>query len=159
MTTPLVIYRLEDLSVYFFIKDMFQDTPHIEVVDSFPSDETGSPVILTLPTISIDTGRLKEESFELGNRDKVRIRIWYIDIFAKNKSQRDDFGYRILDQSKNGINVYDYNEGFPPDVAPARVEHMDVLSISYEPIPVMLELSEKLYFRGQVILVTQNDTV
>lgn len=153
MTTPMLVYRLEDLSMYFFIKDMFQDTPFIEIVDSFPEE------ILTIPTISIDAGKLKEENFEIGNRDRVRIRVWYIDIFAKNKSQRDDFGYRILDQTKNGINIYDYNEGFPPDVSPSRIEHMDVLSISYEPIPVMLDENEKLYFRGQVILVTQNDTV
>lgn len=149
----MLVYRLEDLSMFFFIKNMFQDTPYIEIVDSFPEE------ILTVPTISIDAGKLKEENFEIGNRDRVRIRVWYIDIFAKNKSQRDDFGYRILDQSKNGINVYDYNEGFPPDVSPSRTEHLDVLSISYEPIPVMLGENEKLYFRGQVILVTQNDTI
>jgi hypothetical protein len=149
----MTIYRNEDLSLYFFIKDMFSDTSFIEIVDSFPEE------VLTIPTISIDAGRIKEELFELGNRDRVRIRTWYIDIFAKNKSQRDDFGYRILDQSKNGINVYDYNEGFPPDVAPSRIEHMDVLSISYEPVPVMLDEVESKYFRGQVILVTQNDTV
>ena len=153
MSNNLVIYRLEDLSVYFFIKDMFSDTPNIEIVDSFPEE------ILTIPTISIDAGKLKEESFELGNRDKVRIRTWYIDIFAKNKAQRDDFGYRILDQSKNGIHVYDYNEGFPPDVTPSRIEHMEVLSISYEPIPVILDEVQQNYFRGQVILVTQNDTI
>src|SRR5689334_9281000 len=108
MTTPMLIYRLEDLSMFFFIKNMFQDVSFIEVVDSFPADSDGSPKLLTIPTISIDAGMLKEENFELGNRDKVRIRTWYIDIFAKNKSQRDDFGYRILDQSKNGINIYDY---------------------------------------------------
>ena len=159
MTTPMLIYRLEDLSMFFFIKNMFLDVSFIEVVDSFPADSDGSPQILTIPTISIDAGMLKEELFELGDRDKVRIRTWYIDIFAKNKSQRDDFGYRILNLSKNGINVYDYNEGFPPDVAPTRVEHMDVLRISYEPIPVMLGENEKLYFRGQVIIDTQNDTV
>jgi len=160
MTELMKIYRLEDLSMYFFIKDIFSPLAEfIEIVDSFPSDSDGSPKILTLPTVSIDAGKIKEEPFELGDRDKVRIRVWYIDIFAKNKSQRDDFGYKILEQSHNGINVYDYNEGFPPDVAPTRVEHMDVLSISYEPIPVMLDESEKLYFRGQVILVTQNDTV
>jgi hypothetical protein len=149
----MLIYRLEDLSIYFFIKDMFLDAPNIEIVDSFPEE------ILTIPTISIDAGRLKEESFELGNRDRIRIRTWYIDIFAKNKAQRDDFGYRILDQSKNGINIYDYNEGFPPSVTPSRIEHMDVLSISYEPIPVILDEVQPLYFRGQVILVTQNDTI
>lgn len=149
----MLVYRLEDLSMFYFIKNMFSDTSYIEIVDSFPEE------ILTVPTISIDAGRLKEELFELGDRNKVRIRTWYIDIFAKNKSQRDDFGYHILDQSKNGINIYNYNEGFPPNVTPTRLGHMDVLSISYEPIPVMLDEGQKLYFRGQVILVTQNDTI
>lgn len=144
---------MEDLSIFYFIKNMFSDASHIEIVDSFPES------ILTIPTISIDAGKLKEELFELGDRNKIRIRTWYLDIFAKNKSQRDDFGYRILDQTKNGINIYDYNEGFPPDITPSKIGHMDILSISYEPIPVMLDESEKLYFRGQVILVTQNDTV
>src|SRR5574339_126459 len=127
MANNMNIYRLEDLSMYFFIKDLFSDVSFINIVDSFPEE------ILTIPTISIDAGRIKEELFEVGNRDRVRIRTWYIDVFAKNKSQRDDFGYRILDQSNNGINVYDYNDGFPPDVTPSRVEHFDILSISYEP--------------------------
>lgn len=140
--------------MFYFIKNIFQDlASFIAIEDSFPEK------LLTIPTISIDAGKLKEELFELGDRDKVRIRIWYIDIFAKNKSQRDDFGYKILEKSKNGINIYDYNEGFPPDIAPTRIGHMDILSISYEPIPVMLDEAEPLYFRGQVILVTQNDTV
>lgn len=153
MTSNLVVYRLEDLSMFFFIKNMFTDVSNINVVDSFPEE------ILTVPTISIDAGRLKEELFEVGNRDKVRFRTWYIDIFAVNKSQRDDFGYRILSQSHNGIVIYDYNEGFPPSVTPSRFGHMDVLAISYEPVPVMLDESEKLYFRGQIIIDTQNDTV
>jgi hypothetical protein len=150
----MLIYRLEDLSVYHFIKDMFQDVASfVRIEDSFPDK------ILSIPTISVDAGKLKEEPFELGNRDLIRIRTWYIDIFAKNKSQRDDFGYRLLDQSKNGITIYDYNEGFPPNVFPSRIGHMAVIAKSYEPVPVMLDEVEQLYFRGQVIFVTQNDTV
>jgi len=150
----ILIYRNEDLSMFYFIKNMFQDlASFIEIVDSFPER------VLTIPTISIDAGKIKEELFEMGDKDKVRIRTWYIDVFAKNKSQRDDFGYKILDKTKNGINIYDYNEGFPPDIIPTKIGHMDILSISYEPVPVMLDESEPLHFRGQVILVTQNDTV
>ena len=148
-----LVYRNEDLSVHYWIKDMFQDVAFLTVVDSFPDQ------ITTVPTISIDAGKIKEELFEIGNRDKVRIRRWYIDIFAKNISQRDDMGYRILDQSKNGITVYDYNEGFPPDVSPTNINHMDIVGISYEPIPVFLQESESLYYRGQVTIVTQNDKV
>jgi hypothetical protein len=132
---------------------MFSDASSINIVDSFPEE------ILTVPTISIDAGRIKEEHYEVGSRDRIRVRIWYIDIFAINKSQRDDFGYRILDQSKDGINIYNYNEGFPPSVTPSRIEHFDVLNISYEPIPVILDEVQPKYFRGQVIIVTQNDTV
>ncbi len=149
----LIIYRLEDLSMFHFIRNMFSDIPFITVRDSFPDE------VLTVPTISVDAGKVKEELFEVGNRDRVRIRNWYIDIFAKNKPQADDFGYRILSQSKNGVNVYDYNEGFPPDATPTRIEHLDVLAISYEPVPVMLDEVQPKYFRGQVIIVTQNDTV
>lgn len=150
----LSIYRLEDLSVFFFIKNTFIDIANfITIVDSYPDE------ILSVPTIAVDAGRLKEEPYELGNRDLLRVRTWYIDIFAKNRAQCDDFAYKILEQTKNGINVYDYNEGFPPKIIPSIIEHMDILSRSYEPIPVMLDGSEKLYYRGQVILVTQNDTI
>lgn len=149
----MLIYRLEDLSVYYFIKETFSGVSFLNIVDSFPE------ALLEVPTISIDAGLLREEPFELGNRDKIRERTWYIDIFAKNKSQRDDFGYTILANSKDGISIYDYNEGFPPSVTPSKIGHMDVIADSYEPIPVMLDENEKLYYRGQVILVTQNDTV
>lgn len=149
----MLIYRKEDLSVYYFIKGVFSLAPSISIEDGFPEK------LLTIPTVSIEAGKLSEEYFEIGNRDRLRIRTWFIDIFANNKSQRDDFGYKILDESDNGINIYDYDEGFPPNSSPTKIGHMDILSKSYEPIPVLLDENEKLYFRGQVILVTQNDTV
>lgn len=148
------IYRLEDRSVYFFVKDVVFSGYTMNVVDSFPQDTN-----LTIPTIAVDSAKVKEEPYELGNRDKLRTRNWYIDIFARNKQQADDLGYMILENTKNGINVYDYNVGFPPTVTPPRIEHMEILADSYEPIPVMLDEVESKYFRGQVILVTQNDTV
>jgi hypothetical protein len=154
MAEPMKIYRLEDLSVIYFVKDLFQESSFVTVVDEFPT------AILQVPTISVVNGRLIEERFELGNRDAgVRTRRWFIDIFAMNKSQRDDFAYLILDSSDNGINVYNYNEGFPPDASPSEVNHLDVISKSYEPIDVIRASNEKLYFRGQIILITKNDKV
>ena len=149
----MLIYRLEDLSVKYFVEDIFRDVPFITIVDSFPDQ------ILQVPTVSIEAGRLKEELFEIGNRDRVRIRRWYIDIFAKSIPQRDDMAYRLMDESKDGINIYDYNEGFPPSVSPTKIGHMDIMGIAYEPIPVFLEEHENKYYRGQVTLVSQNDTV
>jgi hypothetical protein len=154
MTTPLNIYRLEDLSMNYFIRGLFSETDFITIVNEFPRE------ILSVPTVSVVNGKLVEEHFELGNRSSgLRTRRWFIDIFAKNLSQRDDLGYKILEQTDNGINVYDYNEGFPPDASPSRVNHLDVISKTYEPIDVIPTVNEKLYYRGQVILMTKNDEV
>jgi hypothetical protein len=154
MTELMTIYRLEDLGVNYFIKDLFSAYPQITIVDEFPK------TILQIPTISVVNGKIKEERFEIGNRKSgVRIRRWFIDIFAINKSQRDDFGYRILDSTENGITVYNYNEGFPPSVSPTSVNHLSVLEQSYEPLDIPIGTNEKLYYRGQLILITQNDKV
>ena len=154
MTEQMTIYRLEDLSVNYFIRNLFESFPMITIVDEYPE------TILEVPTISIVNGKLIEERFELGNRDSgLRTRRWFIDIFAKNKSQRDDFGYRILDNTDNGIRVYDYNEGFPPSASPSLINHLSVVRKSYEPVEVIRQLNEKLYYRGQIILITQNDKV
>ena len=138
----------------FFIKDLFQDYPNIAIVNEFPK------TIMTVPTIAVVNGKLKEERFELGNRDSgLRIRKWFIDIYANSVSQRDDFAYKILDLTDNGINVYDYNEGFPPDASPATLNHLTVIDKVYEPLYVIPSSNEKLFYRGQLILITNNDKV
>lgn len=153
--TLMTIYRLEDLSVNYFIREIFQDTSFINVVDDFPVE------ILNLPTVSIVAGKLLEEQLEMGTKAKdLRTRRWFIDIFAITKSQRDDLAYKVLETLKTqGINVYDYNEGFPPNASPARINHLSVIRQSYEPIDVIRQENEKLYYRGQLILVTENDLV
>jgi hypothetical protein len=153
MAELMSIYRLEDLSMNFWVKNIFQPFGQVNIVDEFPLE------IMTVPTISVVEGKLLEEEFELGNRDGLRIRRWFIDVFALNKSQRKDFGYRILAEAKNGINVYDYNEGFPPNASPSLINHLSVISRTFEPIPVTAEGNEKLYYRGQLILITKNDKV
>ena len=154
MAKPMTIYRLEDLSMNYFVRGIFQDYPQITIVDDFPEE------ILQLPTIAVVAGRLIEEEFELGNRDKgIRTRRWFIDVYGKTKSQRDDFAYDILDATDDGLSVYDYNEGFPPEASPATLNHLSVISQSYEPLKVVRTSNEKLYYRGQLILITQNDLV
>jgi hypothetical protein len=154
MTELMNIYMLEDLSVNYFVKDLFAPFPMITIVDEFPKQ------VLSIPTISVVNGKLREEEYELGNSDTYRLRMWFIDIFAINKTQRDDFGYKILNELRTkGINVYDYNEGFPPDASPTLINHLSVIKRSYEPIDVIQSLNEKLYYRGQLILITKNDKV
>lgn len=153
MAEQMSIYRLEDLSVNYWVRGIYEPFGHVNIVDEFPE------TVVDLPTISIVEGKLVEEEFELGNREGIRIRRWFIDIFALNTSQRKDFGYKLLSEAKNGINVYNYNEGFPPSASPSLVNHLTVISRTFEPIPVIRELNEKLYYRGQLILITKNDKV
>ncbi len=150
----MTIYRLEDLSMNYWVRDVFQPfNVQITYTDEFPA------TILQVPTVSIVNGRLSEEEYELGNADGIRIRKWFIDIFANNKSQRDDFGYQMMSECKKGIHVLDYNEGFPPDASPTVINHLTVISRTYNPIDVIRQLNEKLYYRGQLILITKNDKV
>src|SRR5574339_832279 len=122
MTELLTIYRLEDLSMNYFVRGIFEPFPMITITDEFPKQ------ILEIPTISVVNGKLSESEFEMGNRERgERIRMWFIDIFAINKSQRDDFAYKILTTIKNGITVYDYNEGFPPSASPTSINHLSVI--------------------------------
>ena len=154
MATLMTIYRLEDLSMVHYTKDLFSDSEFIKIVDEFPKQK------LQLPTISVVNGKLIEEQYELGNRDAgLRTRRWFIDIFAVNKSQRDDFAYKFLDDCDKGITVYDYNEGFPPSSSPTAINHLSVISKSYQPIDVIPDINETLYYRGQIILITTNDKV
>jgi hypothetical protein len=154
MTTPMLIYRLENLSMNYFVKDLFSTVPFITVVDQFPK------LIMQVPTVSVVHGKLIEEEFEIGNRDPgKRTRRWFIDIFGSSISQRDDLAYSLLHASKSGFTVYDYNEGFPPDVSPTAINHLSPISRSYEPIDVIPLENEKLYYRGHLIFITINDKV
>ena len=141
----------EDVSVLRFVKELFSDTPFINVVDEFPLEE------LDVPVISVVQGDTVETPYEVGNRSFRRVRQYKIDIFAANKVQRDDYSYRLANALKNKIVVYNYNEGFPPDVTPSILEYLDIASVRIIPIDVMPELVEKLYYRTTVRFVAIND--
>lgn len=151
--SAIYIERKEDLSVYYFLKDVFSDTPFVNITDGFPEGA------LLVPTIASEAGKINVVEYELGNRDGLRVRRWYIDIYAKNKSQRDEFGYRLLNVLKDGIPVYDYDEGFPPSVSPTKIGTLIVSSKIYDPIKISADVVEKLYYRATVSIVAQNDKV
>lgn len=149
----MYIERKEELSVYYFIEGLFTDATYIKIVDAFPEE------LLTIPTVAVEGGPLMTRLFEIGNSDRVRSRQWIIDIFAKNKTQRDEIGYRIMNAIKPGIPTYNYDEGFPPAVTPSALGHLEVLKIDYKPIRIIPELVETLYHRATLLFVAQNTTV
>jgi hypothetical protein len=100
--------RKQDTSIYFWLKSLFTDAPFINIVDGFPDEE------LILPTIALEYDNISTNPFELGNKTNMRTRRWYIDIFAVNKSQRDEIGFRILNALESKIIINDYDQGIPP---------------------------------------------
>lgn len=137
--------RKQDLSIYYWLKDdVFADTPFINIKDDFPTEA------LVLPTISVVSKSLRIFPYEIGNYKGLEPRVWYIDIFAQSKSQRDDFGYRILNRIEEDIPVYDYDEGFPPDVAPTQIGCLIPTEIRMEVIRVIPELVTTLYYRATI---------
>ena len=145
--------RLKDLSVYYWLTNLFADFTAVNVVDGFPMET------LTIPTVSVEWARLASSPYELGNRKGDYIRSWYIDVFAINKSQRDDFTYRLVEALENPIPVYDYDEGFPPNVSPTQLGVLLPDDIEIKRIAIMPELVDKLYYRSQVLFIANYSEV
>lgn len=136
--------RLEDLSIYYWVKSNFPD--FVNVVDGFPLSD------LVLPTISVEWEDLVGENFELGNRVDLKTRTWYIDVFAKNKSQRDEFVYQLYNDLNNGISVYNYNEGFPEQgITPSKIGQLLPKTRQLRNIHVDDSSVEELYYRAVCI--------
>lgn len=145
----MYLERKKDQSIYYWLVSLFSDASFVTIQDEYNS------AALTLPAVAIRTGVLNARPLELGNRVQENYRVWYIDIFAKNVSQRNDFAYRILDAVDTGIPVFDYDEGFPPTVSPTQIGAIVVLEKKHTPIDVITELPENMYWRGQITLFTE----
>jgi len=139
------IHRLQDLSIYYYVKGYF---PNVKIVDSFPRE------ILDVPTISVNAGVMKVRPFELG--DNITLSLWNIDIFAKNKTQRDEFMYHLVDQLENvPIPINNYDEGFPPNITPSVIGHIRAENIEMTPFEVDLGENEKTYWRSTIRFITR----
>lgn len=149
----MYLEKKEDLSFYYFVQNSFSAYPDIKIVYGFPKDT------LTLPSISVYSKKLTLQNFELGNRSGLRLRRYIIDIFANTDTQRDEFGYKILNELDNGVLVYDYDVGFPPSVTPPVIEHLNMESRTMDIIDIRPELVDKLYYRATLTIVAKNDTV
>ena len=146
----MYIERKQDLSMYYYIRQILDDEggTFVNVVDDFPSG------LLELPTVSVVSSDITSKPFELGNRKGLDVRIWFIDVFAKNKSQRDEYAYLIKNKILEGVPVYDYDEGFPPEVSPTQLGSMSCVEIQTNPIRIFSELVSTLYWRREVKATT-----
>lgn len=144
------LLRKQDQSIYYFLKDLFEDYSFVTVVDAFPTGE------MQLPTVSIEELPLTSAPAELGSRTGKRDRMWVIDVFTKNKAQRDEFAYLILDALEIGIPVYDYDEGFPPSDSPTQLGALSIIPpIRVSNVYVFPDIQEKLYWRKSIVFSTE----
>lgn len=147
----MYLERKQDLSLYHYVKELFTDIETISVVDGFP--EIG----LTIPCIAVDIDEITTEKVELGNQDRMEYRTWFIDVFAITKTQRNEFGYRLINSLEECIPVYDYDEGFPPEYEPTKLGCLLPDEVSLRIIPVFPELVEKMYYRAKIRFTARYD--
>ncbi|KKN38965.1 hypothetical protein LCGC14_0748090 [marine sediment metagenome] len=138
------LLRKQDLSVYYFLEDMFSAYDFVNIVDGYPDEE------LVLPTISVEAMDVDSIPHELGNRVGLKDRFWDIEVFALNKAQRDEFAYLIMDNLEVGVSINDYDEGFPPDVIPTKIGALDISNLTLTVVTLFPTIQEKLYWRMSI---------
>jgi len=146
----MYLERKEDLSLYYFTKDLFSDASYIRIEDGYPESE------IVIPTVAVNNGAIDGDKLELGNRKLYAERVWYFDIYAKTKSQRDEFAYRIFHALEESVPVYDYDGGFPPDVV-TQLGCLVPDKVRVEIIRIDPNLTDKLYYRAQVVYFAHNN--
>jgi len=143
-------FTKQDFSVVYWLKDLFSEYSFINIVEEYPEDG------LQLPAIAVDMDTINLVPFELGSRDRLGIRTWFLDIYAKNKRQRNEMGYKIIEELEDvSIPINNYDEGFPPDVTPSVIGYLSVDDIELKIIQVLPELTEKMYYRSLVRFTTE----
>jgi hypothetical protein len=119
----------------------------VDIVDSYYSGN------LEVPRVAIVGGDIGSTLHELGGAERYD-RVWWLEIYASTKQQRDEIGYRIFGQLREDghIPVQDYDEGFPPTVSPSSLGYMDVVKHQYRPKNYDTELQSLMDWRATVAI-------
>jgi hypothetical protein len=91
--------------------------------------------------------------FQLGDRSGKRLRTWFIDVFAKNKTTRDEFSYKIHNELRNGITVYDISDGVP---TLDKIGHLNIVQRRIKVVRVDPELVSTMYYRASISILAEN---
>lgn len=148
------LQRKHDIAVYYWLSTLFQSIPDITIVDGYPTGD------LVLPTVSVEAETIRGAPLELGNSEILYPRMWDVNTYGSTKTQRDSMAYIILNNLRYGIDVYDYDLGFPPTSIP-KIGHLSVVrdSITATPVRIHPELVEKLYWRMSVRFITDYNNI
>lgn len=149
----MYLEKKEDLSVYYWLKDKFSAYPFVNIVDAYPEEE------LELPVISMEPKRIRGVPLQLGSRLERHKRLYFIDIFALTRPQRNEFGYKIYNDLELGpIPIYDYDEGFPPAITPSQIGCLEIKEKTLDFVPVDPSTVQKMYYRSMISLIVERTT-
>jgi len=144
--------RKQDLSIIYWLKGLFNSLG-ISIVDGFPQEE------FSIPCIAVEWDNIDSYLLQMGSKHRELVRVWYLDVFASSKTQKDEIVYKLLEEiEKENIIVYDYDQGFPPTVVP-KLGKLSIASFNAKNIEIFPELTNKLYHRATVSFVTQYEIV
>jgi len=140
------LHRKFDLSIYYWLSGLVPSS--VTVVDGFPNTD------LVLPTVSVTQLDIEGLPFELGGSERDLL-FWRIDSFGETKTQRDNLASIIYSGLECGVDVYNYDEGFPPTVSPTKIGTLIVSKRKLRPIHTFEQLVDKLYWRSAVTFFTK----
>lgn len=143
------------LSIIYSMTDTLSGYPQVTITEEYPEDT------MVLPTVALIEKPIYISPKELGNRIGKRQRDWIIEVFANSRAQRDALAITILDDIEPGIEVYDYDLGFPPSVTPPQIGTLRIIpnTLSITPTFVFPELVEKLYWRSSIHFMTEYENI
>lgn len=132
--------QLTKYSVIYFIKDLLYNagfsTADYRVTNSYPYTSTSVSV---MPLVVVDSGPAVAVPYQLSSVNVNRY-MFFIDVFAKSDSQRDDVSDIIFDSLKEErIPIYDFNTGFPTIIG-NYTGITEIGSLEMEGNPSMLDI-------------------
>ncbi len=144
------INRKIDLSVYYWLKDTLGNS--VTVVDGYPMNEQGVPAgELSLPTVASERIPITASPLELGGGNSRGTYMYFLTVYARTKTQRDDIVYLIMDALHHNIVVGDYDAGFPPSVTPSGIGALvPVGDVTAQNVYVFPEGNQNLYWRSVI---------
>lgn len=135
-------------SLYYKLKNSFSE---LDVKDSFPKD------VLAVPTLSVNLLSVDFTKLELGNYNNIRKLTWIIDVFCRNKAQRDRATFKLFSILENKIPIYNYDLGFPPVSVP-EIGALEPEQLKIDFTELEVENVEELYYRASGLLIASIQT-
>lgn len=150
MTLPVEI--LQTRSLYYYLKNVLPSG--VNVTESYPISVTDQDPLLSFPTVSISVVDTSSKPIELGNNQTKQDRMWAIEVCASTPVQRDVLSFMVYHALESGVQVYDYNVGFPPMTNQPELGLLDVSDIVIKPVYVFKDLVKDLYWRNSITFST-----